>query len=79
MNKRINDVCYVKVVYNRKTEFYRVLFSFHYLYDENIFKNQKKCDYVSSDILENMLESDFDMIIKNAEKRLFTNNFVLIY
>ena len=74
------NVAKAKVLYNKDKETYRIIFAFNVLKKEkdngdivHIFPPQAKCNYVSGDIVYELLQADKERIIDTAKQYLRTD------
>ena len=80
-----NTIAKAKLVYNKQKQLYKlvVAFNVHIKEKENgdivhIFPTQKKCDYVSGDIIYETLQKDLEYTVNCAKKQLRTNNIEFV-
>jgi hypothetical protein len=80
-----NTIAKAKLVYNKQKQLYKlvVAFNVHIKEKENgdivhIFPTQKKCDYVSGDIIYETLQKDLEYTINCAKKQLRTDNIEFV-
>ncbi len=80
-----NTIAKAKLIYNKEKELYKlvVAFNVHIKEKENgdivhIFPTQKKCDYVSGDIIYDTLQKDLAYTINCAKKQLRTDNIEFV-
>ena len=81
----VNTLAKAKLMYNKKTELYKIIVAFNVHVKQNdngdvvhVFPTQKKCDYVSGDIVYKTLQKDKERIIQIVKKQLRTNNIEFV-
>ena len=69
-----------RIIYNKDKETYKIIFAFNVYKTINrrdeevfIFPQQKKCNYVSGDIMYETLQADKERIIATAKQYLRTD------
>ena len=74
------NVAKARVLYNKDKETYKIIFAFNVYKTINrrdeevfIFPQQKKCNYVSGDIMYETLQADKERIIATAKQYLRTD------
>ena len=74
------NVAKARVIYNKDKETYKIIFAFNVYKTINrrdeevfIFPQQKKCNYVSGDIMYETLQADKERIIATAKQYLRTD------
>jgi hypothetical protein len=80
-----NTIAKAKLVYNKQKELYKlvVAFNVHTKIKDNgdivyIFPTQKKCEYVSGDIIYETLQKDLAYTVACAKKQLRTDNIEFV-
>ncbi len=80
-----NTIAKAKLIYNKEKELYKlvVAFNVHIKEKENgdivhIFPTQKKCDYVSGDIIYEDLQKEVLRLTATAKKQLRTDNIEFV-
>ncbi len=80
-----NTIAKAKLIYNKEKELYKlvVAFNVHIKEKENgdivhIFPTQKKCDYVSGDIIYEDLQKEVLRLTATAKKQLCTDNIEFV-
>ena len=80
-----NTLAKAKLVYNKKTELYKIIVAFNVHKKQNDngeivhqFPIQAKCDYVSGDIVYRTLQKDKQRIIESVKKQLRTDNIEFV-
>lgn len=81
----VNTLAKAKLMYNKKTELYKIIVAFNVHVKQNdngdtvhVFPTQKKCDYVSGDIVYKTLQKDKERIIQIVKQQLRTNNIEFV-
>jgi hypothetical protein len=79
-----NCIAYAKLVYNKKVNAYKVQIAFN-VHKELVGTNykykfpvQKKCNYVSGDLLAEDLQNEVQRTVAFAQRNLRTNNIVFV-
>ena len=74
------NVAKARILYNKDKETYKIIFAFNVYKTINkrdeevfIFPQQKKCNYVSGDIMYETLQADKERIIATAKQYLRTD------
>ena len=74
------NVAKARIIYNKDKETYKIIFAFNVYKTINrrdeevfIFPQQKKCNYVSGDIMYETLQADKERIIATAKQYLRTD------
>jgi chloramphenicol O-acetyltransferase len=74
------NVAKARIIYNKDRETYKIIFAFNVYKTLNkrdeevyIFPQQKKCNYVSGDIMYETLQADKERIIATAKQYLRTD------
>jgi len=85
LSTAFNTVAKAKLVYNKQKELYKlvVAFNVHTKIKENgdivhIFPTQKKCAYVSGDIIYEELQKEVARLTETAKKQLRTDNIEFV-
>ena len=80
-----NTIAKAKLVYNKQKQLYKlvVAFNVHTKIKDNgdivyIFPTQKKCEYVSGDIIYETLQQDLAYTVACAKKQLRTDNIEFV-
>ena len=80
-----NTIAKAKLVYNKQKELYKlvVAFNVHTKIKDNgdivyIFPTQKKCEYVSGDIIYEELQAELLRLTATAKKQLRTDNIEFV-
>lgn len=76
------QVAKAKLIYNRKKETYKIIVAFN-VFERNKkgqlkFPVQKKCNFVSGDIVYETLQKDIESVIANAKRALRTDNIEFV-
>ena len=79
------NVAKAKIIYYKDKETYKIVFAFnvHIKQKDNgdivhIFPTQKKCDYVSGDIIYEELQAELIRLTATAKKQLRTDNIEFV-
>ena len=79
-----NCIAYAKLVYNKKLNAYKMQIAFN-VHKELVgtnykykFPTQKKCNYVSGDLLAEDLQNEVQRTVAFAQRNLRTNNIVFV-
>ena len=84
-NTAKNTIAKAKLVYNKQKELYKLVVAFNVHIKEkdngdivHIFPTQKKCDYVSGDIVYEELQAELLRLTATAKKQLRTDNIEFV-
>jgi hypothetical protein len=84
-NTAKNTIAKAKLVYNKQRQLYKLVIAFNVHIKEKdngdivyIFPTQKKCDYVSGDIIYETLQKDLEYTVACAKKQLRTDNIEFV-
>jgi hypothetical protein len=84
-NTAKNTIAKAKLVYNKQKQLYKLVVAFNVHIKEkdngdivHIFPTQKKCDYVSGDIIYETLQKDLAYTVACAKKQLRTDNIEFV-
>ena len=76
------QVAKAKLIYNKQKETYKIVVAFNVTEKTEKgkykFPVQKKCNYVSGDLVYETLQADVEKTITNAKAVLRTNNIVFV-